>query len=385
MNKRKLNNPFALGGVARGKQFAGRANELTRLRALAYSGQRVFLFAPRRYGKTSLLREAFEPEAYARRIVLLWCDCLPSTDTETLTQRIAEPVVRAAARSRLAEWAKAATSLFKRLRPKLTVGPGEQVTVGIELAEPGAPKPADIEDALAAVGRMAASQQKPAVFVFDEFQQIGAWDLDRQTEAAIRTAIQDQPGVSYIFAGSQQHLLQAMFSERARPLYKLAVPFPLDRLTEDELRPWLEARFSETGLELEPAAVDTVLRFGAGHPWASQYLAHFVWDSAAARGGHLLSVDTVHDGVEAALEASDTIYNSDFATLTPSQRRMLMAVAKEPTESPTAAAYLRKHRLPAKSTVSQALRSLVEKGFVEKQHGKYLVGDPLFGEWIRRQ
>jgi hypothetical protein len=78
MNSRKYLNPFALGGVVTGKQFAGRSAEVARLRAIAEAGQHVFVFAPRRYGKTSLLREALETEAISRRLVLVWCDCLPT-------------------------------------------------------------------------------------------------------------------------------------------------------------------------------------------------------------------------------------------------------------------------------------------------------------------
>lgn len=385
MNQFPVTNPFVLGGVARGKQFAGRRSEIDRLRALARQGQRVFLFAPRRYGKTSLLREAFEPEVETGRLLLLWCDCLPTTDGESLARRIAEPVVRAAERRGIGQWAKAAGGLFRRLRPTLTVGPAGDVQIRVELDQPRAPDPADIEDALRAAGYLAASRPKPAVFVFDEFQQIAAWDREHRVEAAIRTAIQDQPAMAYVFAGSERHLLEAMFSIRERPLFKLAVPLPLPRLRDDEVRPWLEARFGDTGFPLEPGAHDALLRRGAGHPWATQYLAHFVWNEASKRGAPRVVEAVVRDGLDAALAVGDTIYDRDLASLTPAQRRVLAAVAAEPTASPTAVGYLRDHKLPAKSTVSQALGSLVDQGFVERHGDGYAVGDPLFGEWVRRR
>lgn len=383
MNRHNLRNPFTLGGVARGKQFAGRRDEIARLRALARDGQRTFLFAPRRYGKTSLLREAFEPEVHADRLLLLWCDCLVTGDADSLARRIAEPVVRATACKGLTQWARAAGALFKRLRPTLSVGPDGDVRVSIDLAESGGAF--GVEDALGAAGHLADARGRPAVFVFDEFQEIGAWDANHRTEAAIRTVIQNQAGVAYVFAGSEQHLLEAMFGTRERPLFKLAVPFPLDRLSDDELRPWLEARFGETGVECEPAALDALIELGAGHPWASQYLAHFVWNEAFTRGHSRVTRGIVYDGLAVALQVADTVYDRDFATLTHPQRRVLMAIATETTCSPTAVSYLRGHRLPAKSTVSQALRSLVRLGFVERKRDRYRVGDPLFGTWVRRQ
>ncbi|MEE9270605.1 MAG: AAA family ATPase [Candidatus Krumholzibacteria bacterium] len=385
MNQTNMNNPFVLGGVARGRHFAGRHRELARLRTLASEGQRLFLFAPRRYGKTSLLREALEPEAEAGRLMLMWCDCLATNDEHSLTRRIAEPVIRAARQKGVTQWAKAVARLFKRIRPTLAVGQDGEVRVSVDLAAPGAAGPDDIEDALRAAGHLAASRKQPAVFVFDEFQQIAAWDRDHRTEAAIRTVVQDQPGIAYVFAGSEQHLLEAMFTTRDRPLFKLAVPFPLGRLSGDELRPWLRARFGETGLALDPEALDALIRIGAGHPWATQYLAHFVWNDAATCEASHITSETIQAGLSAALKVGATIFDRDLASLTASQRRVLVAIAEEPTDSPTAVAYLREHRLPAKSTVSQSLRSLVQQGLVERKDGLYRLSDPLFGERVRRQ
>lgn len=379
-----LINPFALGGVVRGAQFAGRAAELARLRSLARSGERLYLFAPRRYGKTSLLREALEPEAAAEAIIVLWCDCLPTTHAADFTARVAEPVVRAARRSRVVEWAREAARLFARLRPALTVGSDGEVRVSVDLA-PESDAHLGIEDALAAVGKLAAAKKKPVVVVFDEFQQIAAWDSGRRIEALIRTAIQSQEGVAYMFAGSQRHLLQEMFGDRGRPLFQLAVPFPLGRLSSEELSPWLAERFRETRVTLEPDAGEALRTTTAGHPWATQYLAHFVWELAQSASPPVVTVETVRQALHEALRAGETLYAGEYGVLTPAQRQVLSVVATDPTTQPTAADYLAKHRLPAKSTVSQALGSLVEKGQVEQEDGRYLIADPLFGEWIRRQ
>lgn len=84
------------------------------------------------------------------------------------------------------------------------------------------------------------------------------------------------------------------------------------------------------------------------------------------------------------MTASDPVYAADYSALTVAQRRVLTAVASEPTASLTAAAYLARHALPAKSTASQALRSLLAKGHVEKEGDRYLLSDPLLAEWLRR-
>jgi uncharacterized protein len=383
MDNSKLINPFALGGVVTGKRFAGRSAEIERVRMIAQSGQHVYLFAPRRYGKTSLLREAFARLEQAGDLVVVWCDCLPSTDVQSLAIRLAEEVVRASHAGRAADWGKTIGSLFKRLRPALKIDSHGQATVSLEVG-PNAPALPNLEDALSAVEQLAIKQGKPLVLVLDEFQQIAEWDKGHQTEAVMRTAIQNFHRVSCIFAGSERHLLQHMFSDRARPLFQLAAPFPLGRLSAAELSPWLTDRFRETGLDAPPEALDAIFAIAAGHPAATQFVGHYVWDAALISGSNRITAGVVQQGLAQALDASDTIYAGEYARLTAPQRQVLAALVAEPTKSITAAEYLRRHRLPAKSTVDVSAKTLLAKGYVEQEDGVYLISDPLFGHWIQR-
>lgn len=384
MNQMSLLNPFALGGVVTGKRFAGRVREIERLQQIALGGQHVYLFAPRRYGKTSLLREALADAERAKRLVVVWCDCLPTTDERGFALRLAEQVTLAARRGRISEWIKTAASLFKRLRPVVTVGPDGQTQVTLDMAQSGAANPGNVEDAIAAVGRLRALRRLPVALVLDEFQQIAEWDENHQTEAVLRTAVQHFEGVSCIFAGSERHLIQQMFSDRARPLFKLAGPFPLTRLHREEIEPWLADRFGETRLTFDRTGMDRIIAVTAGHPWATQYLAHFVWEVAVGAKAEQVTEGVINESVRQAVEAGDTVYARDYASLTPSQRQALTAIAAEPTDTPLAAAYLRRHALPSKSTVSQSLGSLLEKGYVEQEGPVYITSDPLFAEWMRR-
>src|SRR5262245_53616055 len=52
-------NPFVYGEVVPRSAFVGRAAELSRLSADLADGQKIFLISPRRYGKSSLIAQAF--------------------------------------------------------------------------------------------------------------------------------------------------------------------------------------------------------------------------------------------------------------------------------------------------------------------------------------
>ena len=53
-----MHNPFVYGEVVPAAAFVNRVVELDRLVADLAAGQKVFLISPRRYGKSSLIRQA---------------------------------------------------------------------------------------------------------------------------------------------------------------------------------------------------------------------------------------------------------------------------------------------------------------------------------------
>ena len=63
-----MQNPFVYGEVVPGESFVDRESELDRLIGDLAAGQKVFLISPRRYGKSSLIRQALN--ALTRRNTL---------------------------------------------------------------------------------------------------------------------------------------------------------------------------------------------------------------------------------------------------------------------------------------------------------------------------
>ena len=62
-----MQNPFVYGEIVPGEAFVDREVELDRLVADLAGGQKVFLISPRRYGKSSLIRQALDGAGAPRR------------------------------------------------------------------------------------------------------------------------------------------------------------------------------------------------------------------------------------------------------------------------------------------------------------------------------
>jgi len=57
-NVRNMGNPFEYGSVVSGEAFCNREKETGDLVRAMENGERLFVFSERRYGKTSLVRDA---------------------------------------------------------------------------------------------------------------------------------------------------------------------------------------------------------------------------------------------------------------------------------------------------------------------------------------
>ena len=72
-NGHPIANPFTYGALALDDAFTDRETELRDLLADMENGQDVVLYAPRRYGKTSLVLRAAQ-RAHRHKVLVGYCD-----------------------------------------------------------------------------------------------------------------------------------------------------------------------------------------------------------------------------------------------------------------------------------------------------------------------
>jgi hypothetical protein len=223
-----MDNPFVYGEVVPSGAFADRELELDRLVADLAAGQKVFLISPRRYGKSSLIRQALS--TLSRR-GLLTIEVTVSAYSSYVA--FLEGYARALAASesrwqRAREWLSAAiTSTRPEIRlEQSATGPG-RFAVAFPLVRTERDITRLANELFALPGRIAADRRRPVVVALDEFQAIDAFN-GGSVEHALRAAAQHQRQVGYVFAGSEPSLMEKMIGPK-RPFYKAGPVMRLDR------------------------------------------------------------------------------------------------------------------------------------------------------------
>jgi uncharacterized protein len=374
-------NPFRFGALALDEAFTDREAELAELVADVRNGQDVVLFAPRRFGKTSLVWRAAE-QLVAERILVAQVDLMTTPTVAKLADRlaraihdeIATPLLRARERLRV----------FGGLRvlPTVTVDPNTGTpTFGFDLAAAPAEDVADtLEHLLELPGRLAAERGRKVALVFDEFQEV--LDLDPRLPRLMRAVFQAQPEVAHVYLGSRRHMMRRLFSDEQEPFWRSAKQMELGVIAPELWVGFLRERFEATGRRLDDDALDRALEITGGHPYATQELAYFLWqETPRRRRATLEHLDAALTKVLRSEHAHFTLLWDGASRV---QRQLLLALAREPGR-PLSGPYRAKHRLPAPSTVQRALEALERDEVVVRSRGIARIAEPFLGQWLARQ
>ena len=106
--------------------------------------------------------------------------------------------------------------------------------------------------------------------------------------------------------------------------------------------------------------------------------------SVERQGKMTVTVESVDEAIDRLQTAEGDYYEEVLHGLSTAQRRVLEALAVEPTGR-FDQKYRERHALPGLSTVHSSLDELVEGGILEKRNEGYDFGDPLFARYVGRR
>ena len=365
-------NPFRFGPLALDDAFTDRESEIASLVADARNGQDVVVFAPRRYGKSSLVWRVAQ-ELIREDVLVAQVDLMRTPTKDQFAAKLARTIHEDLA-TRL--WnAKERLKVFAglRLTPTITINPNDgAVSFSFDARAADEDIDATLEELLTMLGRIAADRDRRVVLVLDEFQEVV--DIDPSLIKLMRSVFQEQPDVAHIYLGSKRHMMRQIFSNEHEPFWRSAKQTELDVIAPDLFAPYALAKFKQTGKELDPATCESALALTGGHPYATQELLYFLWEEG-----------TLDRALEATLRSEHSHFSLLWDNVSGAQKRVLQALAQEGPGRPLSSDYQRRHSLPPTPTVQTALGALERAELVRRiGRGEYRIAEPFLTEWIQR-
>jgi uncharacterized protein len=364
-------NPFVYDDPLPPDELVDRERETEQLLRLAEGGHNTRLQAPRRYGKTTLVGKVRE-EAEQIGMSTVYVDLYRAITLAEVSRRIEEAYLAALAGA--ARRAVAAVTRYWQGRIKVTPG-----GVGGELERAKQTDQQRLADMLDLPKKVFERTGTRTLVVFDEFQDLLRMNAD--VDGLLRSKIQfHRDEATYIFAGSEPGMLNALFGDRERPLFEQARPIPLEPLRDEDLLEYVGDRFERTGRD-PGAALDALLDLVRGHPQRAMLGAHHLWEQTPR--GATADLETLDRALTAIHRETAPAFEQLWEALAekPNQRRVLAALANS-EETLYNQRTLRAYGLE-KGSAENAVSALIDRGEVLRTDDGFVIVDPLLERWLR--
>ena len=370
-----LSNPFVIGKYVDKDFFCDREKESEMLVHHIVNGRHVAIMSERRLGKTGLIEHVFAnslPDGYEPFLI----DIYICKNLREMVYLLASEVFKKIARkqSMLERLMRMVRSLKTTISYEVVTGFPE-ISFGLgEIQQP--------EVTLDEILGYLESSDAVCIVAIDEFQKIASFE-EENVEALLRTKIQHLKKTQFIFAGSERHLLEGIFSNPARPFYNSVVSMQLLPIEVGVYVKFCQQLFLKYEKSVSPALVERLYECFQGITWYLQLSMNEAF-TMAERGG-CVDEEAYDQILNHLVDSKRFTFEDRYASLTEKQKTVLMAIASEfPNQvTLTSQNFITRYNLKTSSSVQTAVKGLVEKGILSDNHGVRRPTDLLFMLWLK--
>jgi len=383
-----VTSAFKVGGRIDPPYFVDREEEIAVLthdaRALA---QNNVVIAPRRFGKTALLRAVKAP--LGGEILAAYIPCLGMLDPAGFHDRIVEGVLRGFAhrygkgRRLLATWRDLLKKPILGMRDRLEEIGGSIEGVGairLKFRTREVDERTLLEAALDFPERFGEEQSKRVILILDEFQSLARFgDL---LFPLLKEKMEGQTRVGYLFSGSSLRLLHDLFGREGKsPLYQMVGRLFLGEISAQAVHKFYRSRLRDVhGAEITDAALELVTERVGGIPYYFQKLGVELERGIIIAEKRRITPKEVEQGFERLLDELSADFQERWETRFSDQQR---AILKELAASPKSVSEIARALGNSASNLSYNLSRLTEAMILTKEERKYRITDRVFTAWLR--
>ncbi len=371
-----MRNPFITNGYVGSEYFCDRIQETDDIRSLLVNENNIAIISPRRIGKTELINHVFDCDEFRAKYYCFLVDIYATQTVSDLVNMLGKAVLEELKPKGRNVWEKFVTAIGS-IRSEISFDINGQPSWSVGLGEIRNPI-ATLDE----IFRYLQSADRPCIVAIDEFQQITKYG-DATVEATLRTYVQKTTNAHFIFAGSQRHLMNGMFTSPSRPFYQSVTIMNLKPLEIEKYTDFTNDKFEEGGKHFDSAVLEDLYgRFDG----VTSYI-HRILNILYSRtdNGQICSVDMVEPAIDFVVRLSSDTYESLFYQMPQKQRSVFLAIASEGKAAEVmSGAFVKRHSLVSASSVSSALKGLLDKDFITNDNGVYSVCDKFFQIWLSK-
>ncbi len=367
-------NPFPVLDYISPEYFCDRKNETKDVISAFSSGRNVTLISVRRLGKTVLLKHILHKLSRRRGIRVLYIDILPTENLSDFIKTFSEAIINDEKENR--GFLEKISKLITAIRGKLVFDD----LSGVPSVEVSLKNEQEGELSIQKIFEYLAAQKEKYIIAIDEFQQITEYP-EKNVEAILRTNIQHQHKDNFIFSGSSKHTLTSIFSDYGKPFYQSSDILELGRIKTAVYARFIKKHFEKASKEIEIELIKKQIEIYHNHTFYVQYFFNRLFEKIGSKADEE-DFDFV---AKLILMEREYVFYNYRNLLSSLQYNVMVAIAKEGGVAQiNSGKFLSKYKLSQPSSVTSAVKSLIEKEMIYFEDGKYQIYDVYFEKWLRK-
>ena len=371
-------NPFKFGSIVSGDYFYNREDELLRIKQTLRGGNNITLYAPRRYGKSSLVNKALN-ELEKEGFITVYIDFMSVYSRDTFIKKYSSAITSSEPAS-IEKTVSKISQLISGIVPSVSFDPAGIPSFSFSWIE-GQNKEKTLADVIDLPQKL-SSDKKKWIIAFDEFQEVTKLNGEN-FEKLLRSCIQHHNNVSYLFLGSKTHILKDMFSNKNRAFYNAASVMSIGKIAKEKSIDYLKSRFALSGIVIKETVAEYILDASNNITYFIQFIAFEIWQLATLNGEKEIKKGDVDHAIENIIVLKSDFYWEIINRQTSYRKKVLHALSCTGTELLSSKAS-KKYDLGASSTTQKALDSFLEDGIIERTESVYEYSDPFFRMFVTR-
>jgi AAA+ ATPase superfamily predicted ATPase len=370
--------PFQYGRLAEVESFIDRVEDRKELKNFLSHGINTILVSPRRWGKSSLVKEAMrELLEEDKNVRVCFLDAYKLHSEEDFYNKYASAIIQGVSSSLEQKWGDF-LRFINRLTPSITIASDPMNSIEVDLKiNPLKETP---EAILQLPEKIAVEKGIRVIVCIDEFQQLANIPHWERLESMLRSEWQLQHHTTYCLYGSKMHMMKRIFNNSSSPFYKFGQMMQLKRIAKEYWLPYIVNNFESTGKHITEEQAERLCEKVKYNSWYVQQYCFFVWSHTEAT----VTDENLDRQLDMVIDTNEETFQNELDELVPSQIGLLKAIAAGERHF-NAKDVVEKYRLGLSQTITRNKRTLVEKDLVEKNRDEYTFVDPLFELWIKRE
>ncbi len=371
-------SPFFIGTLVSGDSFVDRGSHRKHLRANFRSGQNTVIISPRRWGKSSLIRQVALDMAREKDVRFAFVDLFHVRTEQEFLERTIEATIKALGRTmdqRMAD----VKEFLRGLVPQIGFGIDPQSEFSLKLTLPEGHRA--MQDLLELPERMATAKKVRLVLCIDEFQNIAMLPDPLGFQKMLRASWQHHKAVCHVIYGSKRHMMMDLFNKQSMPFYRFGDVLFLDKIKRADWVPFIKGRFASVKINIATDTCDHIAEVMQDHSYHVQMLCHAAW---LRTHGRTCTRATVDIALQDLLNQHDALYHRLVDELTTPQLNYLRALLNG-VERFTTMDTIRRFNLGSSAHVKRMTDALESKEVLDFVGEKTEWIDPLFKIWLEER